>query len=75
MTDLETIYGPGLVPAPGDRIEITGTMPDDPDPLPVGYTGTVLFVNQFQISVDWDGTRTLNVLPGDPYRITPQEEA
>lgn len=75
MNDLETIYGAGLVPAKGDRIEITGTMPKDPDPLPVGYTGTVWSVNQYQICVDWDGTRTLNVLPGDPYRIIPREDS
>lgn len=72
--ELEAIYGPGKVPQPGDRITITGRMPDDPDPLPIGYTGTVESVNRYQIAVTWDaGDRSLCVLPGDPYRIKRQE--
>jgi hypothetical protein len=57
---------------PGDRVQITGVMPDDPDPLPVGTTGTVvrLFDSGTQADVDWDNGRTLLLLVDvDPYRV------
>lgn len=40
---------------PGDRVQITGTMPGDPDPLPIGTTGTVVRVNRSaqQADVNW----------------------
>lgn len=66
-------------PQVGDRVRITGIMPDDPDPLPVGLEGTVTDVTppewQFQqYQVDWDqdgsgGRRTLMLLPHDPFVI------
>lgn len=64
------------LPKAGDRIKITGVM-DDPDPLPVGSTGTVTSVVAFthgsvlgadaQICVDWDNGRTLMLVDTDPF--------
>ncbi len=64
------------LPTVGQRVKITGVM-DDPDPLPVGLTGTVTAVTEFghsiivgagaQISVDWDNGRTLMLVDTDPY--------
>lgn len=57
---------------PGDRVRITGTMPDDPDPLPIGTTGTVLRLldSGRQADVDWDNGRTLLLLLDvDPYQV------
>ena len=43
-------------------------MPDDPDPIPAGATGTVLSVTTgrfAQIEVEWDDSaRTLTLIPG-----------
>jgi hypothetical protein len=42
-------------------------MPDDPDPIPAGATGTVLAVTTgpyAQIDVDWDNGRSLSLVPG-----------
>jgi Zn ribbon nucleic-acid-binding protein len=50
----------------GDRIRVV-SMLDDPDPLPVGSTGTVVSVADGpfgQIGVDWDNGRSLFLLPG-----------
>ena len=50
----------------GDRIRLVA-MPDDPDPLPPGSTGTVTSVtegNMGQLGVDWDNGRSLFLLPG-----------
>lgn len=60
------------LPAPGDRVRITATMPDDPDPLPVGTTGTVIHANADtgQIIVDWDTNRSLILLTTDPFEAT-----
>lgn len=61
-------------PQPGDRIKVVGAM-DDPDPIPVGTTGTVMSVSgvgtQFeQAIVNWDRSpdgrkRTLMLVPED----------
>ena len=51
---------------PGDRIRLL-SMPDDPDPIPAGATGTVLSVTTgpyAQVEVDWDCGRTLALIPG-----------
>jgi hypothetical protein len=64
-------------PKVGDRIRITGVMPDDPAPMPVGAEGTVRAVNDssylasgIQIDVAWDNSsRTLMVLGTDPFTI------
>lgn len=58
----------------GDRVEMTGLMPDDPFPLPVGTRGTVVAVlnentHLEQIVVDWDTKRSLFLLPQDPFRV------
>ena len=50
----------------GDRIRLL-SMPEDPDPIPVGAIGTVLDVEQvgageyrwYQVSVEWDSGRRL----------------
>jgi len=52
--------------AKGDRIELV-EMPNDPDPIPVGATGTVIRITNGpypQIHVSWDNGRILNLLPG-----------
>lgn len=58
---------------PGDRVKITGVMPNDPDPLPIGSTGTVTEVRAEvgQIYVDWDPEvgRSLILLTVDPFEI------
>ena len=50
----------------GDRIRLL-SMPDDPDPIPTGATGTVLSVTTgafAQVEVEWDSGRTLALIPG-----------
>lgn len=49
---------------PGDRVRITGEMPGEPHPVPVGSTGTVVRVNHpsQQADVDWDNGRSLFLL-------------
>ncbi len=51
---------------PGDRIRLLA-MPDDPDPIRAGTTGTVLSVTDGmlgQVSVHWDDGRSLSLVPG-----------
>ena len=62
---------PTNLPQPDDRVRITGIMRDDPDPLPVGTTGTVIVANAFtgQILVDWDCGRRLILLTEDPFEV------
>jgi hypothetical protein len=58
----------------GDRVRITGTMTDDPDPLPIGSEGTVEWVGQWtselseQIGVAWDNGRQLLPMPSARHR-------
>lgn len=66
------------IPAVGDRVRVTGNLPDDPCPVEVGALGTVTGVNRLsmsgphaQISVDWDNRRTLMLLSTDPFEIVP----
>lgn len=58
---------------PGNRVRITGVMPGDPDPLPIGATGTVTDVHASvgQILVDWDPEvgRSLILLTTDPFAV------
>jgi hypothetical protein len=54
---------------PSDRIRLV-SMPNDPDPIPVGSLGTVRSVHQHgdwsQVDVAWDNGRQLMLcLPGD----------
>jgi len=58
----------------GARVRITGFLPEDPDPLPLGTEGTVTSVNNpgtdwEQIVVKWDNGRSLFLLPGDPFQV------
>ena len=58
-------------PRPGDRIKLVA-MPDDPDPVPAGTTGTVTTVRQHgtwaQVDVDWDNGRKLMLaVPPDQF--------
>ena len=62
-------------PQPGDRIRLVA-MPDDPDPVPRGTTGTVRSVRPcgsgrnawFQVDVDWDNGRKLMLaVPSDQF--------
>lgn len=60
-------------PKPGDRIRLLA-MPDDPDPIPPGATGTVVSVRQqgtwAQVDVKWDNGRTLMlVVPPDRLEV------
>lgn len=59
------------LPSVGDRIRLTSRM-IDPDPIPVGSTGTVTHVNPThfyaQVSVDWDnGRKLMMIVPPDTY--------
>ncbi len=50
----------------GDRVKMIH-MPDDPDPIPAGSTGTVTGVTAGplgQVTVDWDSGRSLSLVPG-----------
>ena len=64
-----------ITPRPGDRIRLIA-MPDDPNPVPIGSTGTVTFVKEhgsetrawLQIGVDWDnGRRLMLSVPPDEF--------
>lgn len=62
-------------PRVGDRVRITGAMPEEPNPLPVGTEGTVTWVGQWisdltrQVGVDWDNGSRLLLLGSDPYQV------
>lgn len=59
----------------GDRVRVTGVMPDEPYPLHIGSEGTVDWVNTWtdeltqQIGVTWDNGRTLMLIGRDPYEV------
>lgn len=61
---------------PGDRVQITGVMPGDPDALSVGSTGTVVRVNHSaqQADVKWDSGRSLFLLDVDPFEVIGRAE-
>ena len=53
----------------GDRIRLV-SMPQDPDPIPIGSLGTVIAVHNhrdwMQVEVDWDSGRSLMLtMPDD----------
>jgi len=63
-----------ITPKSGDRIRLLA-MPDDPDPILPGTTGTVVAVRQqgtwAQVDVKWDNGRTLMlVVPPDEFEVT-----
>lgn len=47
----------------GCRIRLID-MPNDPNPIPSGMSGTVVWPDQTGITVQWDNGRTLSVIPG-----------
>jgi len=61
----------------GDRIRLLH-MPDDPDPILVGSTGTVTNVTTgplAQVSVDWDNGRSLSLVPGvDQFEVVERSD-
>lgn len=64
---------------PGDRVKITGAMPNEPDPIPVGTVGVVTDVlnagTRFeQYVVDWDTGRSLMLVPDDPFDVVDEPE-
>lgn len=66
-------------PQVGDRVKMVGIMPNDPDPIPVGMTGTITLVTPMsspiqQYYVSWDGPRSLCLLPGDPFVIIDRDQ-
>jgi hypothetical protein len=63
---------------PGDRIRLVA-MPQDPDPVLPGTTGTVTAIRPHrtwtQVDVDWDNGRKLMLsLPTDQYEIIPRAD-
>jgi len=58
-----------------DRVKIIH-MPNDPNPIPGGSTGTVTRVTDgplAQVSVDWDNGRSLSLVPGtDEFEVLEQ---
>ncbi len=63
------------LPLTGDRVRMTGLMPRDPAPLPVGTEGTVREVRPevSQIFVTWDNGSHLILLTTDPFEIIHQK--
>ena len=64
------------LPEKGTRIRLVSSMPDDPDPIPVGSEGTVIggaepsgFMSG-QVWVKWDSGRSLNLVVGTDYWVT-----
>jgi hypothetical protein len=63
-----------VIPAVGATVRVTGIMPDDPCPMEVGATGTVLGIGaeiqgRTQIDVKWANGRTLFLLDTDPFVV------
>ena len=66
-----------ITPKPGERIRLLA-MPDAPDPVPPGTTGTVTSVHPVrsggrlwhQVSVAWDNSRSLMLaVPCDEFEV------
>lgn len=67
-----------MIPNPGDRVRVTGIMPNDPAPMEVGAEGTVEDIGSsdlvfgheaVQIFVKWDNGRGLILLSTDPFEV------
>ena len=64
-------------PYEGKRIRLLA-MPNDPDPIPAGTTGTVMFSTKMGreliLTVDWDINRSLSLIcPPDLFQLIPEE--
>lgn len=61
----------------GTRIRLIA-MPNDPDPIDKGMTGTVTHVESGslpQIEVDWDNGRSLSLIPGvDSFEVVEEKD-
>ncbi len=68
------------IPRPRNRIRLVA-MPDDPHPIEVGATGTVVEIRRYggkepwpQFDVDWDNGRQLMLVsPPDRFEIVANE--
>jgi hypothetical protein len=70
VKDLRTIIKAAALQQvkPGDRIELIAMHPSEPAPVEPGTRGTVTFVNEIQIGVDWDNGRKLMLaVPEDEF--------
>ena len=61
---------------PGTRVRLLN-MPDDPQPIPPGTTGTVVAVDDAgQLVMNWDNGRALSLLPGtDSFEVISRPKA
>ena len=56
----------------GRRVKITGEM-NDPNPIPLGETGTIVYVDDMvTMHVHWDNGRRLGLLCSDPFVLIPR---
>lgn len=61
-------YGSNVVD--GRRVQLTGKMTDDPDPIDVGSMGTIQYVDDGgTLHVKWDNGRSLGLVPTDEFEV------
>lgn len=77
MSSVSSMPNNSSDPYAGKRIRLL-SMPYDPDPLPVGSTGTVMFTAPFaghlSLTVDWDNKRSLSlIVPPDRFEVIEDE--
>lgn len=69
---METFFERLSRPCPyrvGTRLEIIGTMADDPCPMEIGVRGTVTGGTGAQVWVKWDNGRSLQLVLPEDYPI------